>query len=175
MEKSTCNLVWKTKVCQLGLPFFPWTQVTQDFFSITTLNWLGSSFDIHILVEGVVVWILQRFLHWICFCLSNSLSSCNRSLWSSSTCIQLGLSLRVDSNGPRVQHGLAIGEHGIGTGVGGTPYDGVYGEVLPERSIFFRLLEYERVGISLDEVYKRASALIAALAASVAVLKEKKN
>ena len=59
--------------------------------------------------------------------------------------------------------------------MGGTPYDGVYGEVLPERSIFFRLLEYERVGISLDEVYKRASALIAALAASVAVLKEKKN
>ena len=59
--------------------------------------------------------------------------------------------------------------------MGGTPYDGVYGEVPPERSIFFRLQEYERVGISLDEVYKRASALIAALAASVAVLKEKKN
>ena len=39
----------------------------------------------------------------------------------------------------------------------------------------FRLQEYERVGISLDEVYKRESALIAALAASVAVLKEKKN
>ena len=59
--------------------------------------------------------------------------------------------------------------------MGGTPYDGVYGEVPPERNIFFRLQEYERVGISLDEVYKRASALIAALAASVAVLKEKKN
>ena len=59
--------------------------------------------------------------------------------------------------------------------MGGTPYDGVYGEVPPERSIFFRLQENERVGISLDEVYKRASALIAALAASVAFLKEKKN
>ena len=59
--------------------------------------------------------------------------------------------------------------------MGGTPYDGVYGEVPPEGSIFFRLQEYERMGISLDEVYKRASALIAALAASVAVLKEKKN
>ena len=68
-----------------------------------------------------------------------------------------------------------MGEHGISTGVGGTPYDGLYGEVSPERSIFFRLKVYERVGISLDEVYKRASAFIAALAASLAVLKEKKN
>ena len=32
--------------------------------------------------------------------------------------IQLGLGLGVDSNGPRVQHGLAIGEQGIGTGLG---------------------------------------------------------
>ena len=24
MEKSTCTLVWKTKVCKLGLLFFPW-------------------------------------------------------------------------------------------------------------------------------------------------------
>ena len=107
------------------------------------------------------------------FCFSNSSSSCNRSLWSS--CIHLGLCLRVDSNGPRVQHGLAIGEHGIGTGVGETPYDGLYGEVPPERSIFFRLQVYERVGISLDEVYKRASALIAALAACLAILKEKRT
>ena len=73
----------------------------------------------------------------------------------------------LTSNGPRVQHGLAIGEHGIGPVVGGTPYDGLHGEVPPERSIFFRLQVYERVGISLDEVYKRASALIAALAASL--------
>ena len=46
----------------------------------------------------------------------------------------------------------------------GTPYDGLYGEVPPERSIFFRLQVYERVGISLDEVYKRVSALIALIA-----------
>ena len=59
--------------------------------------------------------------------------------------------------------------------MGGTPYDGLYGEVPPERSIFFRLQEYERVGISLDEVYKRASALIATLAASLVVLKEKRT
>ena len=57
--------------------------------------------------------------------------------------------------------------------VGGTPYDGLYGEAPPERGIFFRLQVYERVGISLDEVYERATALIAALAASLAVLKEK--
>ena len=58
--------------------------------------------------------------------------------------------------------------------MGGTPYDGLYGEVPPERSIFFRLQVYERAGISLDEVYKRARALIAALAASLVVLKEKR-
>ena len=57
----------------------------------------------------------------------------------------------------------------------GTPYDGLYGEVPPERGIFFRLQVNERVGISLDEVYKRASALIAALAASLVVLKEKRT
>ena len=53
MEKSTCNLVWKTKVCQAGLLFYPgfewYFKVSEDFFSITTLNCLGcSSFDIHI-------------------------------------------------------------------------------------------------------------------------------
>ena len=81
----------------------------------------------------------------------------------------------LTQTGLLVQHGLAICEHGIGTGVGGTHHDGLYGEVPPERSIFFRLKVYERVGISLDEVYKRASALIAALAASLAVLKEKRT
>ena len=59
--------------------------------------------------------------------------------------------------------------------MGGTPHDGLCGEVPPERSIFFRLQEYERVGILLDEVYKRERALIAASAASVAVVKKKKN
>ena len=59
-------------------------------------------------------------------------------------------------------------------GVGGTPYDGLYGEAPPQRGIFFRLQVYERVGISLDEVYERASVLIAALAAPLAVLKGKR-
>ena len=57
----------------------------------------------------------------------------------------------------------------------GTPYDGLYGEVPPERGIFLRFQVYERVGISPDEVYKRASSLIAALAASLVVLKEKRT
>ena len=47
------------------------------------------------------------------------------------------------------------------------------GRLRPKGVSFFRLQVYERVGISLDEVYERASALIAALAASLAVLKEK--
>jgi len=41
-----------------------------------------------------------------------------------------------------------------GWGVG-TPYYGLYREALPERGTFFRLQVYERVGILLDEVYKR--------------------
>ena len=35
---------------------------------------------------------------------------------------------------------------------GGTPYNGLYGEALPERSTFFRLEVYKRVGISRAEV-----------------------
>ena len=46
-------------------------------------------------------------------------------------------------------------EGGGGKGGGGTPYDGLYGEAPPERGIFYRLQVYERVGISLVEVYKR--------------------
>ena len=59
--------------------------------------------------------------------------------------------------------------------MGETPYNGLYGELPLKRRIFFRLQVYERVDISLDEVYKRASALIAALVASLAVLKEKRT
>ena len=40
-------------------------------------------------------------------------------------------------------------------GKGGTPYNGLYGEAPPKRGIFFRLQVYERVGISLVEVYER--------------------
>ena len=42
-----------------------------------------------------------------------------------------------------------------GVGGGSTPYDGLYGEAPPGRGIFFTLKVYERVGISLAEVYKR--------------------
>ena len=37
---------------------------------------------------------------------------------------------------------------------GGTPYDGLYREAPLESGIFFRLEVYDRVGISLVEVYK---------------------
>ena len=43
----------------------------------------------------------------------------------------------------------------VAWGVGGTPYDSLYGEAPPERGIFFRLQVYERVGISLVGVCKR--------------------
>ena len=42
-----------------------------------------------------------------------------------------------------------------GGGGGGTRLDGLYGEAPPERSTFFRLQVYERVGISLVELYKK--------------------
>ena len=38
---------------------------------------------------------------------------------------------------------------------GGTPYNGLYGEAPPERGTFFRPQVYERVVISLIEVYER--------------------
>ena len=38
---------------------------------------------------------------------------------------------------------------------GATPCDGLYREGPPKRGILFRLEVYERVGISLVEVYKR--------------------
>ena len=55
--------------------------------------------------------------------------------------------------------------------MGGTPHDGLYGKAPPERGIFFRL----QVDISLNEVYERAKALSATLAAALAVLKEKRT
>ena len=41
-------------------------------------------------------------------------------------------------------------------GGGGTPYQGLYGEALPKRGIFFRLQVYKRVGILLVGVNERA-------------------
>ena len=38
--------------------------------------------------------------------------------------------------------------------VGDTPYNGLYGEALPERGTFFRFQVCKRVGISQVEVYK---------------------
>jgi len=35
------------------------------------------------------------------------------------------------------------------------PYNGLYGEALPERGTFFRLQVYKRVGISRAEVYEK--------------------
>ena len=40
-------------------------------------------------------------------------------------------------------------------GGGGTSYDGLYGEAPLERGTFLRPPVYERVGISLVEVYKK--------------------
>ena len=40
-------------------------------------------------------------------------------------------------------------------GVGVTPYNGLYGEASPERGTIFRLQVYERVRISLVEVFER--------------------
>ena len=42
-----------------------------------------------------------------------------------------------------------------GGGLGGTPYNGLYGEAPPERGAFLRLQVYERGGISLVEAYGR--------------------
>ena len=39
-------------------------------------------------------------------------------------------------------------------GGGDTPHNGLYGEALPESSNFLRLRVYERVGISLVEIYE---------------------
>ena len=44
-------------------------------------------------------------------------------------------------------------------GGGGTPYDGLYGKAPPKRGIFFRLQVFERVGISLVDVFERVGNL----------------
>ena len=51
-------------------------------------------------------------------------------------------------------HTLGVGGGGGGEG-GCNPYDGLYGKASLERSTFFRLQIYERVGILLVEVYQR--------------------
>jgi len=39
--------------------------------------------------------------------------------------------------------------------LGGTPYNGLYGEAPPEKVTFLRFQVYKRVGISRAEVYER--------------------
>ena len=99
-------------------------------------------FDIHVgwklLTEGLVVSILSdlcnKLLPFELLVFLQQISMVKFNLYSSSShwlfrplpyCLRLGLGLGIDSNGPRVQRGLAIGEQGLGLGVGGTPYDGV--------------------------------------------------
>ena len=62
------------------------------------------------------------------------------SLWLSFRCVQLA--------------SLWIRIPGINTRGRVTPYNGLYGESPPERGTYFRLQVYERVGISLVEVYE---------------------
>ena len=45
-------------------------------------------------------------------------------------------------------------------GEGGTPYNDLYWEALPERGTFLGLYVYKRVGISQVEVYKRVGILV---------------
>ena len=40
------------------------------------------------------------------------------------------------------------------SGEEGTPYNGLYGDTTPEMGYFFRRQVYERIGISLVEVYE---------------------
>ena len=83
-------------------------------------------------------------------------------MWSSEPCIGLAASrVKEDLNivlAPRNR------THNIikltcsapkGGGDGGTPYDGLYWEALPERGTFLRLQVYERVRSFLVEVYER--------------------
>ena len=46
-------------------------------------------------------------------------------------------------------------EEGEEEDLGGTHYNGLYGEAPPERGTFFTLRVYERAGISRVEVYER--------------------
>ena len=50
---------------------------------------------------------------------------------------------------------LSVCVAGVERELEGTPINGLYGQAPPERDIIFRLQVYERVGISLVEVYKR--------------------
>ena len=79
------------------------------------------------------------------------------------SCTQVSLSLPLQIKLKRVEDEfyplntlLTRNRIFITGGGGGTPYNGLYGEAPPERSIFFRLQVYKRVGTLLVEVYERA-------------------
>ena len=85
-------------------------------------------------------------------------------MWSSETCIGLA-AIRVKEDLNIVlapinrTHNiikLTCSAPSGGGGDGGTPYDGLYWEALPERGTFFRPQVYERVRSFLVEVYERA-------------------
>ena len=93
-------------------------------------------FDIHIgwklLTEGLVVSILSdlcnKLLPFELLVFLQQISMVKFNLYSSSShwlfrplpyCLRLGLGLGIDSNGPRVQRRLTIGEHGLALGMGG--------------------------------------------------------
>ena len=84
-------------------------------------------------------------------------------MWSSETCKGLAaIRVKEDLNivlAPRNRtHNiiklLCSAARG-GPGDGGTPYDGLYWEALPERGTFFRLQVYERVWSLLVDVCKK--------------------
>ena len=89
------------------------------------------------MTEGVVVSVLSdlcnKLLPFELLVFLEQISMVKFNLYSSSShwlfrplpyCLRLGLGLGIDSNGPRVQRGLAIGEHGLGLGVGELPMMG---------------------------------------------------
>ena len=61
-------------------------------------------------------------------------------------------------NPARLGFGTLFAVHSSGEGGGDeicTPYNSPYGEALPKRGTFSRLQKYERVGISLIEIYEK--------------------
>ena len=62
---------------------------------------------------------------------------------------------------------LITGPKRGGGGVGGTPYNNLYGEAPPEMGTFFGLQVYERVGISLVEVYERVEKSVSSVGKKV--------
>ena len=69
--------------------------------------------------------------------------------------VSVALGFRPDSSKRERQVCYALKRPG-----GRTPYNGLYGATPPERGTFFRLRVYDRVGISLVEIYKRVGKFV---------------